>query len=191
MISYKELDPDSVRTVVRVEQWLLSSFDFITTKESGNLYVPGSSQGLTRLLHYKTGRLPRKSTGMTRADMRSMSKDELMALAIDLGALAPTNLSTGRIATFSDLPNGSRAGKRFQVLKKVGSQVREGFDNPAMAVQLAAVGLTPKPLLTSEDHKLYWVSWKAMAQALSDQNNWQPLRVCVKMHSGAVKEVLL
>jgi hypothetical protein len=176
---------DSTASVKVLDKEWIQAYDVVSSLESGRSYVVGSPQGLTRLLMSEQGTYPRKDLLLTRKDLQRVGNDVVQREFIDYSALAPLNLSLGRLTTFNELPRSHRASVRFRLLQKVHPDTHPDMVHILGRVQFAALSIAPVPLLDRELHKKYWVAWSAMARAMKNPTSWQAIAVCLKLKDGS------
>jgi hypothetical protein len=149
-----------------VEDQLKRSFNFLTYKESGDLYVPGTSQAMTWITHHLNGRISK--------DQAAWSKRSYQ----DSGALAPLNLSPSRIVTLYDASIKTRMGLRFKIILNYEPAWLEDY-HPTDKIQIASLFCLPNLILNAEDHRRLWVNWSEDEMSLKGQQRWKALQVVV------------
>lgn len=176
-----------VEEIVRVDPLndeVLSSYKLVVGLESGSSYAVGSPQSLTRLVHHVEGRRSRRHTPVLISEFMKMDKVSIARDAVDLGALAPLNLSMNRLLTLLEMSPSSRAGYRFRVMRKVNPELHADFQHWLGRLQLASLVTAPKIILNARDHTRYWVGWSNSEYTSAGQQTWNPLEVCATLEDG-------
>lgn len=192
--TWKTMRTDGIVTVSLIgdSARLVDSYRLVSSLESGGKYIVGSPQSITRMLHLQDGRRSRGATPMLINELKGMSSLELARQAVDLGAIAPLNVTSSRLHTFMAARRPTRLSVRYGVLQFIDESYHPDFSDPLGRVQLAALSITPKIILNKRDHKEYWVNWAGQA-IMSDagQDKWEPLTVCVNYDDGSIAKVVI
>jgi hypothetical protein len=176
-----------VEEIVRVDPLndeVVSSYKLVVGLESGSSYAVGSPQSLTRLVHHVEGKRSRRHTPVLISEFMSMDKSAIARDAVDLGALAPLNLSMNRLLTFLEMNPNSRAGYRFRVMRKINPELHVDFQHWLGRLQLASLVTSPRLILDARAHTRYWVGWSNEEYTLAGQQSWNPLEVCATLENG-------
>jgi hypothetical protein len=149
-----------------------SSLSYLIKKESGGVFVPGTSQGMTYLLHHLKGMRSRSNT------VEPVDGQTAKQVYYDSSALAPTNVTIPRLLTFYESSTKSRVGLRFRVGLKLDVEWF-GDNNLTENLQLASMLCTPKPIIDDETHRRYWLNWDSDAMHYTGQKSWSEVGMYV------------
>lgn len=183
------IDLGQIVSVISVDRRFLAAYDLVVRLESGDVYQVGAPQSLTRLLHHIGGIRSRDNTPLLRSDFDRLTHSQLVTEIIDAGALAPTNMTMSRLATFADLHPNGRARYRYDVMRMIDPSIHLDFKSDLGRLQFAATTLVSSPILDRDKHRSSWVNFSS--SDFSNQSKWEPLKVCVRLTNGVKAELLL
>lgn len=153
------------------------SYDLVSKLESGGLYIPGTSQSMTWILHYLAGKGNRNLAAWPGSTKSPRSGQ-------DIGALAPTNLSPSRIVTFYEAKAGSRMSLRFKTILRLDPKVLGDESHKTEILQLAALLCGPVFISNTILHRENWVNFDAKDYTLDGQSKWNSLDIKVTYGSN-------
>jgi hypothetical protein len=171
----KIIDENSIKSVsfrTMYDRKYKSSLDYLISKESGGVFVPGTSQGMTYLLHHLKGMRSRENT------IKPVDGQSANQVYYDTSALAPTNVTIPRLLTFYESSTKSRVGLRFRVGLKLKVDWF-GKNSLTENLQLASMICTPEPVIDEKTHRRYWLNWDKAAMHYTGQVSWNDVGVYV------------
>lgn len=179
------IDLKNITKVVLCEesQAFLDSYVWLAKKESGAHYDVGTPQTVTWLAMWQKGQRSRSLTALHKnnAAVRNLSKD-------DIGAIAPLNVTPGRIITAMEYPLASRAGLRFALLRHISPDHHPDFYHWLGRLQFAIMACVRSPILDDKSHNRRWVNYASGDYKRAAMHEWTPMVVEIHFKSGS-KEI--